>query len=410
MYTKRILIIAISWLFILKSNGQATEKIAQVETHSLELYNAANWKELIIYGKENIAAGNDFVLLRMRIGYAAFMLGDFSQSLLQYKKILKEEPDNNIASYYVYLNNVYLNNITAARYYAKTLPDATPPLEKPSSLKLSSIETEYSYKMPSDTFRKNAQYVRVGLNLQIGSRWELQQSIASYNQVINEVKINKMIPPPFPPPYPPNFVPRYTQTVKNSQHIDIQQKEYYAKLIFSATGSLSLMGGFHYLYTPFNNLIYKNAIFFGGIKYTTPYAHFSAMAHVGNISDNTSKQFDVGVTLFPLGNTKLYTISKAAYNDHFTFSQVAGCQITKGIWLEANATFGKFNVLFENDGLFVYNDIDQKIYKAGGSIYAALSKKLLFSFNYAFEKKLKYLTTDNYFNQQSITGGLTWKF
>ena len=65
---------------------------------------------------------------------------------------------------------------------------------------------------------------------------------------------------------------------------------------------------------------------------------------------------------------------------------------------------------FDNDALYVYNDIDQKEMKAGGSIYASLSKKLQLTLNYIFEKKLKYKTVSNHFYQHSITGGLTWKF
>ncbi len=401
MHAKKLLIIIIGCFLFFESIAQVKESLEEVDTHSLNLYNAGQWQVLIGYGKEKISAGIDFPLLRMRTGYAAFMLGNYSQSLLQYEKVFTDDADNKLALHYVYLNNLYLNNITAARFYADKLPAETKVSENIKPLKISAIETEYSYKIPSDTTRKNASYARVGMNIHLGYKLELQQSVAMYDQVINEIKIN---PLPFPPP-PPN-----TTMVQNPQHINIQQKEYYGKLIFAANGRVSLFGGFHYLYTPFNNLIYDNTISFVGIKYASPYVHLSATAHFGTITDTAYHQYDGSVTLFPLGNTKLYSISKIADGDNVTFSQIIGCSINKNIWLEGNVTLGKFYKLLEHDALYVYNDIDQKNFKAGGSIYALLSKKLSLTLNYSFEQKTLYKTVNNNFYQNSITGGLTWKF
>ena len=389
MYPKRILTLVIFFLFFVKVHAQVVETKDEVDWHSSILYNAGQWNELITYGKEKISSGMDFSLLRMRVGYASFVLGNYSQSLKQYQNVLQTEPHNAIALYYVYLNNLYLNNITAARFYAAQLPAETKAYEKISKLKIYSVETEYSYKMPTDTFRKNAQYARIGLNLQLGYRLQLQQSGAWFKQYINE----------------PNMI-----YVVNNQKIDLNIKEYYGKLIFAATGKVSVIGGFHYIKSPFNNYSYNNRVTFGGVKYTTPYFQFKAMANLGNITDKSYNQYDLTASVYPRGNTKLYTISRIAYGDQFTFSQVAGYGITKAIWLEANVTLGKYNSYYENDALYVYNDIDQKEFKTGASVYANLSKNAMLSVNYTFEQKLRYKTTTNYFYQNSINGGLTLKF
>jgi hypothetical protein len=78
MFNKSIIII-ITCLFcfsIVNAQGPASEIEADVK--SLELYNNSQWKELLTYGKSAIAAGIDFPLLRMRTGYSAFMLGNYS--------------------------------------------------------------------------------------------------------------------------------------------------------------------------------------------------------------------------------------------------------------------------------------------------------------------------------------------
>lgn len=167
--------------------------------------------------------------------------------------------------------------------------------------------------------------------------------------------------------------------------------------------------------TPFNNLQYTNLVYTGGVKYATPFVHFQASAHFATLSDKTFNQYDGTISMYPLGNTKFYTISKASYGDDFTFSQIIGYGITKKIWLEGNVTMGSYANLIDKDGLYIYNDIDRKRFKAGGSIYASLSKHLQLSLNYTFDQKTRYkpatsLLKEINFNQHSITGGLTWKF
>jgi hypothetical protein len=389
MFNKRIIII-ISCVFcfsIAKAQAPASEIEADVK--SLELYNNSQWAQLLTYGKSAIAAGIDFPLLRMRTGYSAFMLGNFSQSLLQYKKALQADSTNDIARYYCYLNNLYLNNLSVARYYAAKLPTATRDADKIHRSKLTSIQAEYSFKAPDNASRGDAQYGRIGATAQLGYKTELDVSGAFYSQAISETKLTG---------------------VTNSSNININQKEFYAKLVAAASGNVSIIGGYHYLYTPFNNFIYNNNIGIVGVKLHTPYVNIQAAANIGNIGDTTFQQYDGTITIYPLGNLKLYTISRVSAGEDVTFSQVAGVDIFKGVWLEGNVVVGQYKTLLENDALYVYNDVDTKKLKAGGSVYITLSKHLTGSINYTLERKLKYNTTNNSFNQHSITGGLTWYF
>jgi hypothetical protein len=89
---------------------------------------------------------------------------------------------------------------------------------------------------------------------------------------------------------------------------------------------------------------------------------------------------------------------------------MAGFKAIKGLWAEANVTLGSYDILLDNDALYIYNDIDTKQLKAGGSIYASLSKNLTLSLNYTFEQKLKIYTTATSFYQHSFNSGLSWSF
>lgn len=374
-------------LFALHADAQVKETADEVDAKSLQLYNQGNWEELIQYAKGKIQSGFGSSLLQMRLGYAYYMQGKYAHSLSQYQKAYDAEHDNQTALYYVYLNNLYLNNTNEARYYAAKLKR-----NEEKEFALSSIETEFSYKSTSFIRRKDAKYLRVGLNTLLGYKLELQQSLAMYNQVIDE----------------PGMAPL---GVTNFQNINIQQKEYYGKLIFAATGRLSLLAGYHYVYTPFNNLIYNNSILFGGLKYTTPFFRIKVIGSTASISKQNYNQFDVSVSAYPLGNTKLYTVSKAIFtSNNSIFTQVAGLAVAKKIWLEANATLGTYEIMLDNDALYVYNDIDKKKAKYGGSVYVFLSKKLTASFNYTYEEKSKYKVNNLIIKQHNFTGGLQWKF
>ena len=390
MQHKRILMAC--WLcfaVILTTHAQESKSLSEVDIYSLQLYNASDWKGLLQYGKEQIALHVEFPLLRMRTGYAAYMLGNFSQSLIHYTKVFEDDRENNIALYYVYLNHLYLNNTSASRYYAGRLPQETKTSEKISSTKISGVNGEYSYKIPDEASRGNATYGRIGLNTQVGYRTEVQVSGALFNQHLSEPALTGVV---------------------NNRNINNNQKEFYSKFTFAATGSVSLLAGYHYIYTPFNNLIYNNHLVFTGIRITSPYVHTKFMAAFGNMTNKTYNQYDLTISTFPLGNTNLYTISRAAYGDALTYSQVAGYRVAKPLWLEGNITLGRYNNLLENDALYVFNDIDSKRFKIGGSAYIAITPKSLLSFNYTFDQKLRYGTTGNYFNQHSLNTALSWKF
>ncbi len=389
MCAKRIMLLWLGCLFFVNVFAQNETKEEKAKATLLQLYNEQKWKELIEFGKTTLAEGTDFPLLRMRTGYAAFILGNYSESLKQYEKVYTDDPNNKVSLYYAYLNNLYLNNITAARFYAGKLPEEKKLEEKLVKNKISSLNVEYSVKVPDITDRGNAGYGKFGLNIQLGYRVELQQAVGFYNQMISEPKLT---------------------AVANNRNIDIAQKEYYARIIFAASGRLAVMGGFHYLNTPFNNFKYNNAIGFGGIKYATPFVHLQALAQVAKIRDSSYSQFDASVTTYPLGNTKLYTITKASLGKDFALTQVAGVKVVKNLWLEGNLTVGQYKILFANDALYVYDDIDIKKFRLGSSLYFLAGKKLMLTANFNYDKKIRYGSTSVYFNQYSTTGGLIWNF
>src|SRR4051812_20494058 len=110
MYFKNVIILLLFCLKALCSWAQENPKLQETAFHSLQLFNEKKWKELMDYGQEQQIQGVDFPLLRMRTGYAAYILGNYSESLNQYEKVFSADPDNRIALYYCWLTNLLLNN------------------------------------------------------------------------------------------------------------------------------------------------------------------------------------------------------------------------------------------------------------------------------------------------------------
>jgi hypothetical protein len=91
------------------------------------------------------------------------------------------------------------------------------------------------------------------------------------------------------------------------------------------------------------------------------------------------------------------------------FKEVVGFKLIKNGWLEGNITIGKFTNQFENDAVYVYSSIDEKLLKGGFNFYYRISPKLIGQLGFTIEKLNK--INDYYiYNQYSINSGLTWRF
>lgn len=389
MQSQRIIL---GLVFFLSSTCLWAQQIvndAEADKESYRLYCEKKWKELVVYGKQALASGIDFAYLRMRIGYAAFMIGNYGESLRHYAQVYEKDNENRTALYYCYWNNVYLNNMNAARYYAGRMPEEMLTTDNIIKNKLSQVDLSFSYKSPDALPRGDAQYLKLGLGIELGYLLHWENAVAMYNQTISEPLLT---------------------LVNNNSSIKIAQKEFYTKLEYAASCKLALIAGGHYLYTPFNNYIYNNYIGFAGARLTTPFVHLQALAQLGQIGDSSYKQLDAVLSLYPLGNTRLFFITRGAIAKSSALTQVAGVRLHKKIWAEANITVGTYNKLLGNDALYVYNDIDMKKLRAGGSLYLLAGKLMTIQLHYTFDQKELYARPNANYNQYSITGGLQWKF
>jgi hypothetical protein len=362
-----------------------------VNNHSYRLYEQGAWTELRQFGREAKHAGHSFLNLHLRLGYAAFQQGNYVDAFQQYQSALTFDSYNSTARYYQWLCKVYLNQTELSGRYGEQLDAATRKESKLQGVRVWQVGNETSMKFTETTVRGNGIYSRVDAKIRLAPNWYLEQAVALYNQTISEPLL---------------------MAVRNNRAIPVNQREYYGKLTGNLSKNWQVKLGYHYLYTPFNNFIYNNHVVLAGVRWYGAYLDVQADAVVGTVTDTTQQQFNLQVTYYPLGNMHLYGITTGILRNRngatgTNIKQVIGGRILKNTWLEGNATLGKFNNLTENDALYVYNAIDPNTFKGGMTLYYAPGK-LGINLGYTFERRQLFQRTI-FFNQHSITGGITWK-
>ncbi|MFZ4058808.1 MAG: hypothetical protein ACOYKE_11765 [Ferruginibacter sp.] len=392
MQTRKYVLVLLLLLSMQRSWAQSTASYESVDAYSYQLYEKAEWKPLLEFGKEAIGDGQDFVLLRLRMGYASFMLGNYSAAIKQYEAVLKKDSYNTTAHYYIWLCRVYLNQGELAGSSIKNLDKTIVEQNKLKGFAISEVGIESSYKIPDITVRENGMYNRLDIKNRWGNNVYMEQGFALFNQTLDEPLLS---------------------AVTNNNNIAVNQKEYYNKLTVNLNKRLQFKLAYHYLYTPFNNYIYNNHLGMAGIRYYGNYFDIQADAVVGMVTDTLQQQINLQLSVYPTGNKNFYSITTGMFRNRnsvtgLNLKQVLGVKVLKGIWLEGNATLGMFSNLAENDALYIYNAIDRNKMKAGATVYVA-GKRLTFQAGYTFEQRELYKQPLT-FNQHSITGGLSWKF
>jgi hypothetical protein len=378
-----------------------TINFQQADSTSYAQYTAGNWKGLIEYGNLAINAGVDYPVLRLRMGYAQLMSANYHGALAQYRQVLKDDSHNQTARYFSYLCNKYLDNNYAASYHASFVDTATLNNEQVTRFGLLTAGLETGIKISANSNRGTGSYTRVSLGNRLGWKLQLDQSVAYFNQSITSTTSVT------PNPGAPTITAPVNTTFSDSQF------EYYAKLGYSINSNLTVLGAYHYLNTSYGTSSFQNHIGLVGLKYSAAYFSLQGDANISNISNINISQFNGQLSIYPLGNLNLYGISRVSVQSggvqQTIFNQTIGFKVVKQFWLEASAGFGTMNNYLDADALYVYNAIDITKLKAGATGFYALGKHAVIYLNYTFEQKQDYYLNKDY-NQNSITGGLTWKF
>jgi len=369
--------------------------IQAADSISTDLYNKGSWKQLISYGNNAQATGVDFPGLRLKVAFAFFITGNYKHALKEYLAVLSKDPYNETARYYAYFCCKFLNDDLQAAYHASFMDKEAVNKEGLKPYGLIAIGAESGVKQNNDVNRDNGFYERITVSNRLNWRFQLDQSLAYFSQNIFRLLTD------------------YDNDETSTRSVD-QQKEYYAKLSYSATQNLSLIGSYHYLNTRFNNTIYNSNLGLIGLKYTGTYADIQGDINFGTLENKPVEQYDTKVTYYPLGNFNLYTTSRASLmhlkgGNNFIFSQAAGFKLMKNTWLESTVVLGNEDDYFDADGLYLYNAIDKTTFRCGETAFYLLNSHAQLQLSYAYEKKADTYQSLKY-DENAVTLGFLWKF
>jgi len=383
-------LITIAFFWSGLSFAQTEIDFVRADSSSYKLYQEGRWKDLLQFGKNSINAGQDFILLRLRMGFAAYSLKNYSEAILHYTRVLKEDRYNETAHYFIYWSRINLGQPQIAMASVVKTSAKDIPASQRMKTAFESVNAEVSIKNTDLRDRGNAFYARAGFGHRLSHSFHLEHQFSHYNQIIAESGL---------------------ESVSNNNRIRINQVEYYNRMLINLSSRWQLKAAWHYVRTPFNNYVYDNNLVLGGFKYYGTYANFQADLVWGKITDTNNTQINLELQWFPFGNMDLYGYSTGMIRTRgetsFLAKQVIGIRVIKNLWVEGNFTSGPFSNLVENDALYLYHAIDPNRFKTGAGIYL-LRGGMILQIGYGFEQRERF-GTGIIFNQHAINGGISWK-
>ncbi len=367
-----------------------------VDSLTYNYYLNGNWNELITLGKQATNDSIDFKYLQQRMGYAYFVKGNYFAAIRHYQNALYFDADDPVSHTYLYYSAVNINDEAMARYHISKLDAENQAFLKVKKSRLvDAVDVEYNYKINKDyainyaltsDLRSNPHYKRIGLNSQLGYRFNLYQSYSTYSQLTDY----------------------FNQTIQN---------EYYISGVYSLFSRTSFMAAYHYVGTTFNtdtdSLKIPGNLWFG--KLTHSFNRFDvSLSHSRFTNDYVdAKQTGLQFGFLVPVKSKIY-LKSSLYNitesdsSRLVFNQTIGALIARRFWLQGSATLGNLNNFVDNNALYLYNSMDHTTFRTGASLFYYIGKHLILFTNYTFDKKL-IIDSQYIYKQHSITGGLIWK-
>jgi len=367
-----------------------------VDSITYNYYLNGNWDDLILLGKKAMSEDVDFKYLQQRMGYAYFVKANYYAAIRHYQNALNFDVEDPVSHTYLYYSAVNINDEAMARFHFSKLDAESKAFLKVKKTRLvDAVDLEYNYKVNKDyapnealtsDLRSNPYYKRIGLNSQLGCRFNLYQSYSTYSQLADY----------------------FNQTIQN---------EYYVAGVYSLFSRTSLMGAYHYVgtnvTTDAGSLKIPGNLWYG--KLTHSFNRFDVSLSQAQF---TNEYVDTKQTGLQLGfllpiKSKIY-LKSSLYNitesdtSRLVFNQTVGALVARRFWLQGSVTLGNLNNFVDNNALYLYNSLDHTTFRAGASLYYYLGKHLTLFTNYTFDKKL---IVDSHYNykQHSITGGIIWK-
>ncbi|MBN2175023.1 MAG: hypothetical protein JW731_12895 [Bacteroidales bacterium] len=449
----RLLIILIIMAFNPAVSQTQELNFKEVDRETNKFYLQKNWDSLIILGKEAIREGVDYFYLRQRMGFAWFNKKNYRRSAQYFEKARQFNANDPVTAEYLYYCYLYSNRSGELKVL---LSNEAGLLEKKLDIPKAKVfnhlylETGYTF---SDNFSANKgrrikegssyyerdlngdrYYLHLGSSLNVGSKLSLY---IGYSGLIIS-KLHQIL-------VPDNTSSSGNQRINSYDNpYNLYQHSVYANMNWALKNGLTLVPAVNILYVSSKNFRAEVIDFSGPvfdiIETDTSFFNYAASLALnknftmfnagifGSISNlNSIDQYQAGgeITYFPKGNLDVYTTSTGTWlNDdnksHFIFEQLAGVKLSQRIWLEGFVALGEYINLTEKNVFVVHNSGDRTRFRAGLNFIMPIWEKVELSLRFQYHQmegfEVWYMDDTNplignfKYNNQTILGGLKWKF
>ncbi|RZK63063.1 MAG: hypothetical protein EOO59_00780 [Hymenobacter sp.] len=378
------------WLFasVLPARAQHLLDFHYVDSLTQALLIQQRWPALDSVGRAALAQGSDYPALRRRLGRGALATDHPAAALRYYGPALRQNPLDDEARVGLATAYLVLNRPGAAVLLARPLaPAARRALGLPGPRALTQLELETSWQLTTERRRGPGSYQRLGLGSQLSARLSLQQNLSYYHQLVE-----------LPTPGSPGAVENHP----------IGQGQYHALLTAQLTPGWQVKAGYDFITRDLG----RNHLGYLALAYARPAWVVQAGAYAGVITDTARGQADLRLTVYPLGNLRLYgfgrgSVVRSRGQPYPNALLGAGGRLRPWLWAEAWGSAGTVPVLAEADGTYVYNLLDPLGRRAAASLLILGPHRLRGRLVYSAEQR-RIVALNSPYTLHSYSAALAW--
>ncbi len=363
----------LSWLLLsllllvrLPAQAQQLLNYQYVDSLTQTLVTQQRWHTLDSVGRAALAQGSDYPALRRRLGMGALATDHPAAALRYYGPALRENPLDDDARVGLASAYVALNQTASAALVAGALPAAARhALGLPQGRALAMLEFESSVQVTTERRRGTGTYQRLGVSSRLGSRLSLLQNFSYYGQTVE--------------------LPAVIGSLETHR---INQGQYHALLTAQLAPRWQVKAGYDFITKDLGS----NHLGYLALAYARPVWVAQVGGYAGVVTDTTRVQADLRLTVYPLGNLRLYgfgrgSVVRSGGQNYQNMLLGAGGRLRPWLWAEAWGSAGTVPVLAEADGTYVYNLLDPLGRRAAASLLILAPSRLRLRLVYSAEQR-----------------------
>ena len=376
------------WLGALPGKAQQLLDFQYVDSLSQALLDQQRWRALDSVGRLALRQGSDYPALRRRLGTGALATGHPAAALRYFGPALHQNPLDDEARAGLLAAYLALNQPGPAGLLASALPDSVrraPGL--PAQRALTQMEAEITTQQTDERRRGAGTYARLGLGSRLSSRLSLTQDVSYYCQTVE--------------------LPRLGFPGLADEH-RISQGQYHVLLTGQLAPRWQAKAGYSYI----SKDLGANHLGYAALAYARPVWTVQAGLYAGVVTDTARVQADVRLTVYPLGNLRLYgfgrgSVVRSAGRTYPNGLLGLGGRLRPWLWAEAWGSAGAVPVLAEADGTYVYNLLDPLGRRAAASLLILGPRRLRLRLVYGAEQR-RITLDDTCYVLHSLSAAFAW--